>query len=174
MLGFEYILEVAGANPNQIADELKISRQSVYEWIRKKKIPEKRLDYLSKAFQLPREYFAKELTEDEMRNIKSQIENDKLTYLLKAQARRTNSYRDMDDLLSKLYERVFLTEPDKDLLSLKIDVLKKVLYLMNEQTDEEVVNLFKNIIDIVKVDNSEFVKELNKLINKYSDDKRGS
>lgn len=62
MFGAEYIIMLFNTNPNQIAEDFQISKQSVYMWIKKKKIPSKRLKQLSDKFGIPEEYFCKNLT----------------------------------------------------------------------------------------------------------------
>jgi predicted DNA-binding protein YlxM (UPF0122 family) len=48
MIGLQKILEVFNTNASQIANELGVSRQTVYDWIKeKRKIPEKRLSQLA-------------------------------------------------------------------------------------------------------------------------------
>jgi predicted DNA-binding protein YlxM (UPF0122 family) len=81
VFGTEYILNLFNNNPNQIADEFGIARQSVYAWIRKKKIPKKRVKQLSDKFQIPEEYFNKELTKSEMMRIEIiKLNNEDVAY----------------------------------------------------------------------------------------------
>ena len=71
MIGFEYICELYKKSYNSIATELGISRQSINGWIKGTRlIPTKHLPKLAKFFELPEEYFQKELTEEEKEEIK--------------------------------------------------------------------------------------------------------
>ena len=61
MIGLEYILKEFKTNANQLSKDLEISRYTVYDWLKERRnIPEKRLEQLSKHFNLPKEYFNKE------------------------------------------------------------------------------------------------------------------
>ncbi|WHY79023.1 hypothetical protein QNH20_07800 [Neobacillus sp. WH10] len=65
MFGAEYILKLFNSNPNQIAEDFQISKQSVYKWIKKGKIPSERVKQLSEKFGIPEEYFCKNLTKSD-------------------------------------------------------------------------------------------------------------
>lgn len=60
MIGLEYIIQEFKTNANQLSKNLEISRYTVYDWLKERRnIPEKRLEQLSKMFNLPKEYFIK-------------------------------------------------------------------------------------------------------------------
>ena len=64
MIGLEYILEIFNVQQKDIAEELGIKKQNINLWIKgKQKISQKYLPVLSKKFNIPVEYFQKELTE---------------------------------------------------------------------------------------------------------------
>jgi transcriptional regulator with XRE-family HTH domain len=78
MLGLEFICKTFQVEYKSIADELGISKVGVSEWIKgKRKIPQKRLEQLSRFFSLPEYLFQKEdLTEEE--KIQIQLQSLKL------------------------------------------------------------------------------------------------
>ncbi|PLT32528.1 YdaS family helix-turn-helix protein [Bacillus sp. V5-8f] len=60
MIGLEKILEVFNKNANQLASEIGVSRQTVYDWIKqKRKIPAQRLEQLHQISEF--KYLNKEL-----------------------------------------------------------------------------------------------------------------
>jgi transcriptional regulator with XRE-family HTH domain len=70
MIGLEFIMETYNTNANRLAEELQISRHTIYDWLKgRRKIPAKRLKQLSEYFKLPKEYFQKELTQQDKLNI---------------------------------------------------------------------------------------------------------
>lgn len=78
MIGLEYILALYNVPHTELAKELGIARQNINLWIKGKgKIPEKHLPKLSEKFQIPEEYFQKELTkEDELKIQRIKVENE--------------------------------------------------------------------------------------------------
>lgn len=70
MIGLEFIMETYNTNANRLAEELQVSRHTIYDWLKgRRKIPTKRLKQLSEYFELPEEYFQKELTQQDKLNI---------------------------------------------------------------------------------------------------------
>jgi len=83
MFGAEYILNLFNSNPNQIAEEFQLRRQSVYEWFKKKRIPPKRIKQLSEKFGIPEEYFCKDLTRsDELRIQAIKLRNEDIDHVV--------------------------------------------------------------------------------------------
>ena len=74
MLGLEYIRKLYGDTTITLADKLGITNALVSQWENgKKPIPEKRLEELSNIYNVPSEYFSKELTSLEQVKIKKNI-----------------------------------------------------------------------------------------------------
>ncbi|NEU30147.1 helix-turn-helix domain-containing protein [bacterium LRH843] len=73
MIGLQMVLEVFNTNPNQIANKLGVSRQTVYDWLKgKRKISEKRLTQLAKLSEfkfINKEIFQKEINEVDKHDI---------------------------------------------------------------------------------------------------------
>ena len=74
MLGLEYIRKLYGDTTIILADKLGITNALVSQWENgKKPIPEKRLEELSKLYNVSSKYFSKELTSLEQVKIKKNI-----------------------------------------------------------------------------------------------------
>ena len=74
MLGLEYIRKLYGDTTITLADKLGITNALVSQWENgKKPIPEKRLEELSKLYNVSSKYFSKELTSLEQVKIKKNI-----------------------------------------------------------------------------------------------------
>ena len=74
MLGLEYIRKLYGDTTITLADKLGITNALISQWENgKKPIPEKRLEELSKLYNVSSKYFSKELTSLEQVKIKKSI-----------------------------------------------------------------------------------------------------
>lgn len=78
MVGLEHILNLYNIQQNELANKLGIKKQNITLWIKgKQKIPKKHLVSLSSMFELPSEYFEKELNEvDKLEIQKSKLLKD--------------------------------------------------------------------------------------------------
>ncbi|KOY66340.1 YdaS family helix-turn-helix protein [Clostridium sporogenes] len=64
MKGIEYVLALYNMPHTELARELGITRQNINQWVKGKgKIPKKYLPVLSKMFNVPEEYFQKEIND---------------------------------------------------------------------------------------------------------------
>lgn len=62
MIGIEYVLKLFEMTQQELADKLEIKRQNIDSWIRNQRnIPKKHLPKLVDIFNIPEEYFQKEL-----------------------------------------------------------------------------------------------------------------
>lgn len=82
MIGLEYILALYDMPHTDLAKKLNISRQNINQWIKgKNKIPKKHLPSLSKIFNIPEEYFQKELNDiDKLKIQKKKIESEMVEF----------------------------------------------------------------------------------------------
>ena len=80
MIGLEYISNLYNVKYVDISKILGLSRQTFNSWIKKRRyISEKHLPELSKIFNIPEEFFQKELTEEDKIIIQEiKLEQDKL------------------------------------------------------------------------------------------------
>lgn len=78
MIGLKYILKLYNATQQELADKLQFKRQNIDAWFQgKRNIPKKHLLQLSELFNVPEEYFQKELTElDKLKLQKLKLIND--------------------------------------------------------------------------------------------------
>jgi plasmid maintenance system antidote protein VapI len=95
VIGIKYICEVFNVSLTDLSKELDVTRANFYNWINgKRKMPEKYKIILSKKFNMPQDYFDKELTELD----KLKIQNIKLHR--EAAAQETDDAH--DELLSQV------------------------------------------------------------------------
>lgn len=78
MIGLECILQLHNISLTQLSSELNITRANFYNWINgKRKIPKKYLELFEEKFNIPQDYFQKELTEHDKIKIQSiKIKNE--------------------------------------------------------------------------------------------------
>ncbi|MBV4450027.1 helix-turn-helix domain-containing protein [Clostridium tyrobutyricum] len=78
MIGFEYICNLFNKKYINIAKELGITRQTINSWTSgKRKIPKKYIPILSEKFNVPQEYFQKEINDiDELQIQKIKLNNE--------------------------------------------------------------------------------------------------
>ncbi|MBM0064758.1 helix-turn-helix domain-containing protein [Alkalicoccobacillus gibsonii] len=66
MIGLEYIIKTFNKSFSQVSSELELSRQTMNSWLKgRRNISKKHLPKLSEMFNLPEEFFQKELTQSE-------------------------------------------------------------------------------------------------------------
>jgi len=174
MFGLEFILEIFNSNPNQLADELGIRRQSVYDWIKKKKIPDARLKQLSKLFDIPQEYFQLELTEEEMRDIHIMHLERKYDAQIELLQKKRGSIsqifdlNDMNELILNLYKKVILKSESEADMRFKMSLIQNVLNFILESESEREISILWDLVDIMLESNKKFIDELENLTGKYS------
>lgn len=173
MFGGDYILKVFGSNPNQIADELGLKRQSVYAWFKNKKIPGKRVDVLSNKFGVESKYFNMDLSLDDMRKIDEAFLNWKFNQAIEdLEDKRTHPYKnfgqeEMNELILNLYGKVLLDEKDIHKLQQKMNLLKDFLYLMLEIDVTKTV--LWEIIDLLYQEIDGFKEDLFEVVDNYKE-----
>lgn len=84
IIGFEYICNLYNVKYIEIAEELGISKQTINSWVMgRRKIPDKHLPKLSGKFNIPQEYFQKELDDVEklkLQKMKIESEMEEIEY----------------------------------------------------------------------------------------------
>lgn len=173
MFGFEFILNTFESNPNQLSEELGIRRQSVYEWIKKKKVPNSRLKQLSEMFLVPEEYFNKELTQSEMLEIETKYKNEKIIQVLeekRVSVKEIFGHQELNDLVLSLYRKMIFDEKNVNTLYRKMTILKNILYLIIESDDKnDRYSILGEATDLLSQDIEGFNSDLFKLVQKYED-----
>lgn len=78
MIGFEYVCNLFNEKYINIAIELGIAKQTISSWTSgKRKIPKKYISILSEKFNIPKEYFQKEINDlDKIKIQKIKLDND--------------------------------------------------------------------------------------------------
>ncbi|WP_404467239.1 helix-turn-helix domain-containing protein [Planococcus rifietoensis] len=70
MIGLEYIVKEFHLGYKELSNKLGISPQTIQDWLKKRRsIPQKRLEQLASIFNLPTEFFQKELNSIEMQEV---------------------------------------------------------------------------------------------------------
>ncbi|WP_373892802.1 helix-turn-helix domain-containing protein [Virgibacillus sp. CBA3643] len=128
-----YIASTFNLSMSQIAREINVTPQTINDWTNgKRNIPEKRLKQLASYFDLPEEYFQKELLSSEKFEIqKKYIANDELRHSEVA-------------FLSGQQEKAKLIERFTDALEHDSKLLKNILHLLDTE-DKQRVNMLKDV-----------------------------
>lgn len=154
MIGLEYICQCYDKSYNSIAEELGISRQSINGWLKGTRlIPTKHLSKLAKIFELPEEYFQKELSDEEKDDVKKQKVNfdiDKIVEMI----------MDIDDVKKLLDDKT--TEEQIDYVEVMYHgILDTIQYILNKKTSKMETDEFeKELIAVKKVEEKEIKETL--------------
>src|SRR4051812_28118776 len=63
MFGLKYILQTYNVSPSDLAQEMQINRANISMWIRNRRIPEQKIEFLASKFVgIPKDLFSKELS----------------------------------------------------------------------------------------------------------------
>jgi DNA-binding transcriptional regulator YdaS (Cro superfamily) len=152
MQGLSFILGLYDCSNSELARKLGVTRQTVNDWVgkRKKSIPEKRLQQLSRMFHgINKEYFEKDLTEEEKVHIKLNkakhesinLSDDFLTLILEkgvngrvaSQLLEEGKEERKERMIKKISEvENIVKEGDEK----KINLLNVVSYLLSDYTNK--------------------------------------
>lgn len=172
IIGFEYICELYKKSYNSIAEELGISRQSINGWIKGlRPIPKKHLPKLAEIFELPEEYFQKELLEDEKENVKrNKINYDfgSIVHMMMEVEEIKNTIQDktveeqIDYVESMYMGLISITEYilNKKTLNVKCEEIAKALKEEEDKEIDEILEMVKEIIYEDYMNINEFKKYL--------------
>lgn len=189
MIGLEFIMETYNTNANRLAEELQISRHTIYDWLKgRRKIPAKRLKQLSEYFELPEEYFQKELSAHEkfdvqlMKLKREKEEIDEADILSSSYPSSPIFEGDIANLLVRI-KNVLLNSPEREdhLYRLQIitDILEKSvtsdlfdldLFLLKFEMRTEKESKLKHVKTLKKLFSDPYYKkkiqkDLEKIIN---------
>lgn len=155
MIGLEEILKVNGISVADLAKDLGIARGNIYNWLNsKRKIPQATLEKLSERFNVPKEYFSKELTEVERLKVKSNMIGNLIN-------ETTNEYEDIVINQRGEEEKVIMEHIDYSLVDAKNKMEEEIEEL---ETSEKIINRVSKIFKD-KSDNTNFPKVFNEVIN---------
>ncbi|WP_274853998.1 helix-turn-helix domain-containing protein [Bacillus methanolicus] len=174
MIGLEFICKTFQIEYKKLAEILGITPQTINSWLRgKRKISKDKLKKLSEYFQLPEEYFQRELFEDEMRDIsKIYLERKYDTEIEFLENKRQSinerfDLNDMNELILNLYRKVILQSESEPDMRFKMSLIENLLYLLLEGEDGREVSVLWEVTDIMLEGNKKFIDELEKLTGKY-------
>lgn len=151
MIGFEYICKLFDIQYKDVAEKLKISKQTVNSWTSgRRKIPQKYLPILSKRFNIPEEYLQKKLENiDKMKIQRIKLDNELDSDILNKSFKEAG--QNDRDILRKL-SIIDIKIKRSELL----EELKKILAFENIN-DRVFINTnlmyLKSVIKIIESDN---------------------
>lgn len=82
MIGLEYLNEIYGLSATDLGKRINVSRQTVNDWLRERRIiPKKHYEKLKEIFKVPEDFFQKQVTElDKLQIQRIKLENDTFEY----------------------------------------------------------------------------------------------
>ncbi|WP_061312565.1 transcriptional regulator [Clostridium botulinum] len=157
MIGLEYICELYSKSYNSVAEELGISRQSVNGWLKRTRpIPKKYLPKLSNMFELPEEYFYKELTEEEKKN----VEKEKIFFDIGKIVDLIMEYDEVKEMLEEktVEEHIDYVE------AIYYGVIDTIEYVVNKKTPDMECKEIVNELNSVKREQEKDIKEILEIV----------
>ena len=159
MNGIEYVLKLYDMTQQELADKLEIKRQNIDSWIRgKRNIPKKHLPKLAEIFNIPEEYFQKELIDADIYRIQlykfKSIYSEDETPLVCTETMEEWETK-IIDVLNLSLEKILKTLGENDSLDLKLSDsysilnLNKMLLQVIEKGGvniDTIMNVFKGIV----------------------------
>ncbi|WP_243355981.1 hypothetical protein [Bacillus litorisediminis] len=177
MIGLEYILEVFKTNANQLANDLEVSRYTIYDWLKeRRKIPEKRLEQLSKHFKIPKHFFiSKELKPSEKIEIQ------------RVYIQQNASHEEYEDIFiddegnEHIVKRYYSPEQDLDrflseeqLIHQTLERVEKVVRHIEWQNDNlDLINDFLDIIESFNIRKRNMLSRTVNYLSYYTEDSVG-
>ena len=132
MIGLEYILDIFNMQHIELAEKLGIKKQNINMWIKgKQNIPKKYLPVFENIFNIPGEYFSKELNEID----KLEIQKEKLKQDLKP--------------VIKKYDQQYVSEDINDLVEIPIYDREEINRIERDIEKAKLVYRFKQALDTV-------------------------
>lgn len=120
MIGLEYVLKLFEMTQQDLADKLEIKRQNIDSWIRgKRNIPKKYLPTLANTFNIPEEYFQKELNYQDKEKI---------------QMMKLHGTNNLEELGYKVYDEEY--EPDELALENLDNSKKEKMQIYNQRRSD--------------------------------------
>ena len=145
MNNLDNIREIFNLTLEDVANMLNIKKQSVSEWSKNNKIPEKRIKELSELLNIPEEYFNKEISEVD----KIKLQNIKLE-------------QDIKNSIFEYEREIYDNETDETITTISDIAYNKDLERLHEINNIKInkLNLLKKIDTIISKYNNEEGNEL--------------
>lgn len=196
MIGLEYILKLYGIQHQELAEMLEIKKQNINLWVKgKQNISKKYLPELSIYFNIPEEFFQKELNQIdrlEIQKRKLQKEMKPVGYQQQLIFEGVNDSGETqvynDELQSKMNELKFEMEKAliaKDFIEVlapvtkdnELVVLQLLLTLFKEHGNEPKLRFiikgtfhyFDNLVEKLKNPENNYINDFTELVDKYYD-----
>lgn len=160
-------------NASELARELELSRHTVHDWLKERRnIPQKRLEQLSKLFNLSEEYFQKELLNSEKLKIQKAYLDQNATFLEYEKIIKDDEGNEHLVIIEYSPE-----EHESRNISGQIkiaELIEQVAYLLTEGNNYSIhKNIIGGAVDLIKHENNSEIKMLQEVIHYLTYKNRG-
>ncbi|WP_097028066.1 helix-turn-helix domain-containing protein [Clostridium peptidivorans] len=145
-MGLKKILKIYNISVADLAQRLGIARGNIYNWFNgKRKIPKSMLEKLSQLFNLPEEFFCKELSEIDILNIKkTMVEN-----LIDDSFKNAETDEAEQCISNSLLEWKNSLCDDIDNLEMKNSILSRISETLNGKNIDGISKNYNNVADVI-------------------------
>lgn len=145
-MGLKKILKIYNISVADLAQRLGIARGNIYNWFNgKRKIPKSMLEKLSQLFNLPEEFFCKELSEIDILNIKkTMVEN-----LIDDSLKNAETDEAEQCISNSLVEWRNSLCDDIDNLEMKNSILSRISETLNGKNIDGISKNYNNVADVI-------------------------
>lgn len=152
MIGLEYICKLYNKQFKDLAEQLGVSKQVVNGWIKEKyKISKKHLPKLSEMFNIPEEYFQKELTDiDKLIIQKGKLERELKPQIKKYQTRlvlsENSEEADLEDI--PIYDQKEMNDIEIEIT--KVKIVEEIREAMSDLNKDYEIGVIEQIAKLIK------------------------
>jgi transcriptional regulator with XRE-family HTH domain len=162
MIGLEFIINIDKISSTELSDKLGIAKQNISRWISgDRKIPQKYLPLLEQIFNLPQEYFQKELNLLEMTTIARKNLQSEVNFQPVIEKFLSTGLNEQEML--KMFQVKYLRNQE-ELLVVMDDIYK----LMDSDIDfldmDFIIDAFKSMVEITRLEKMD-VNVLNHILD---------
>jgi transcriptional regulator with XRE-family HTH domain len=198
MIGLKKVLEIFNKNPNQIANHLGVSRQTVYDWLKgKRKIPKRRITQLTQIPEfkfIKEEIFQKEIDNleehdiqiayinylSESETVEIDVNGDGIPVKYDPYTTERNLFIELKDNKMQLNsvsrflnDQEFVDELNSEYGVIYSDLLISINRLFEEKQYEQIAivsSFIKQLLQIgyINKHNNEFVNDIKEVLNKHN------
>lgn len=151
MIGLEYVLQLHNIQHQELAEQLGIKKQNINMWIKgKQNVSKKYLPQLAEQFDLPEEFFQKELTEIERLIVQKQkLQKEMKPVIVGYQQQLSFECEDEPDLIEiPIYDTKEMNEIEFEIERVK--VLEGFRSILAEVKDDYILDTFHQLVSLFK------------------------
>lgn len=172
MIGLEYVLKLFNMTQQELANKLEIKQQNIDAWIKgKRNIPNKHLPKLVEIFNIPVEYFQKELTDiDKLiiqkEKLKEELKPNIKNYQMTLVFDKDSNEADLDQV--PIYDQNEINDIDIEIQKIKaLEKLKEAISTLNADYE---ISTIEQIAMIIKEHGKErlFIDTIDALSHYYN------